>query len=125
MAGNERIFCTVQRQRLRSHKTQKASNRSLTYLERPNSEAFSSRITQPFRTGSIRAKIADSRLYLPLRHSFNVNQVDSDFMPFRSMLAPSHTAKAIGTDMPALNWTSFASPFSNVRFTTTRHVGPE
>lgn len=59
------------------------------------------------------------------RYSFNVNQVDSDFMPFRSMLAPSHTAKAIGTDIPALNWTSFASPLSNVRFTTTRHVGPE
>ncbi len=57
-------------------------------------------------------------------YSFNVNQVDNDFMPFRSMLAPSQTANAIGTDMPALNCTSFASPVSKVRLTTTRHVGP-
>jgi hypothetical protein len=58
------------------------------------------------------------------RYSFSVNQVESDFMPFRSTLAPSHTAKAIGTDIPDLNCTSFASPLSKVRFTTTRHVGP-
>lgn len=57
-------------------------------------------------------------------YSFNVNQVDNDFMPFRSMLAPSQTANAIGTDMPALNCTSLASPVSKVRLTTTRHVGP-
>src|SRR5262245_16118615 len=40
------------------------------------------------------------------------------------MLLPSHTAKAMGTDIPALNWVSLASPVSNVRFTTTRQVGP-
>ena len=57
-------------------------------------------------------------------YSFNVNQVDNDFMPFRSMLAPSQTANAIGTDMPALNCTSLASPVSKVRLTTTRQVGP-
>jgi hypothetical protein len=31
----------------------------------------------------------------------------------------------MGTDIPALNWVSLASPVSNARFTTTRHVGPE
>jgi hypothetical protein len=36
-------------------------------------------------------------------YSFKVNQVESAFMPLRSMLLPSHTAKAMGTDIPALN----------------------
>ena len=36
-------------------------------------------------------------------YSFRVNQVESAFIPFRSMLFPSHTAKAMGTDIPALN----------------------
>ena len=58
-------------------------------------------------------------------YSFSVNQVESDFIPFRSTLAPSHTANAIGMDSPDLNCVSLASPFSSVRFTTTRHVGPE
>ena len=49
----------------------------------------------------------------PLTDSFRVNQVESAFMPLRSMLFPSHTAKAIGTDIPALNWVSLASPVSN------------
>ncbi len=56
--------------------------------------------------------------------NFSVNQVESAFMPFRSMFEPSHTAKAMGTDIPALNWVSFASLVSSERFTTTRQVGP-
>jgi hypothetical protein len=36
-------------------------------------------------------------------YNFKVNQVESAFMPLRSMLLPSHTAKAMGTDIPALN----------------------
>src|SRR5687768_3324513 len=56
--------------------------------------------------------------------SLSVNQVESAFMPLRSMLLPSHTANAMGTDIPALSCTSFASPVSRVRFTTTRQVGP-
>src|SRR5580765_8439235 len=57
-------------------------------------------------------------------YNFKVNQVESAFMPLRSILLPSHTAKAMGTDIPALNWVSLASPVSNGRFTTTRQVGP-
>lgn len=56
--------------------------------------------------------------------NFNVNQVERAFMPFRSTLEPSHTANAIGTEAPALNWVSLASPVSSERFTTTRQVGP-
>ena len=36
-------------------------------------------------------------------YSFKVNQVESAFIPLRSMLFPSHTANAMGTDIPALN----------------------
>src|SRR5678815_716746 len=57
--------------------------------------------------------------------SLSVNQVERAFIPLRSMLLPSHTANAIGTDMPALNCVSLASPVSRVRFTTMRQVGPE
>src|SRR5262245_29147129 len=57
-------------------------------------------------------------------YSFKVNQVDNAFMPFRSILFPSQTANAIGTDIPALNWVSLASLVSSARFNTTRHVGP-
>ena len=92
----------------------KASNRSLIYRE-PD--------PRPFKSSDVAAVVVRANAAQD-RYSFNVNQVESDFMPFRSILAPSHTAKAIGTDIPALNWTSFASPFSKVRFTTTRHVGP-
>jgi hypothetical protein len=35
--------------------------------------------------------------------NFSVNQVESAFMPLRSMLLPSHTANAMGTDAPPLN----------------------
>ena len=56
--------------------------------------------------------------------NFSVNQVERDFIPFRSMLEPSHTANAMGTEAPALNWVSLASPVSSERFTTTRQVGP-
>src|SRR6478735_7282294 len=56
--------------------------------------------------------------------SLSVNQVESAFMPLRSILLPSHTANAMGTDIPALNCVSFASPVSIVRFTTMRQVGP-
>src|SRR5436309_1575409 len=41
--------------------------------------------------------------------NFSVNQVEIPFMPFRSTLAPSHTANATGTVAPALNWTSLGS----------------
>ena len=44
-------------------------------------------------------------------YSFKVNQVESAFMPLRSILLPSHTANAMGTDIPALNCVSFASLF--------------
>ncbi len=72
------------------------------------------------------AELGFSRSSIALTsYSFRVNQVESDFIPFRSMLFPSHTAKAMGTDMPALNCVSLASPVSNGRFTTTRQVGPE
>src|SRR5262249_58139885 len=56
--------------------------------------------------------------------SLSVNRVEGAFMPLRSMLFPSQTANATGTDIPALNCVSFASPVSNARFTTTRQVGP-
>jgi hypothetical protein len=61
----------------------------------------------------------------PTYGSFNVNQVEMPFMPLRSTLLPSHAANAMGTDIPALNCVSLASPVSSVRFTTTRQVGPE
>src|SRR5262249_9658119 len=57
--------------------------------------------------------------------SLSVNQVEIPFIPLRSTLLPSHAAKAIGTDIPALNCVSFASPVSRGRFMTTRQVGPE
>ncbi len=56
--------------------------------------------------------------------SLSVNQVESAFIPLRSMLFPSHTAKAMGTDIPALNCVSFASLVSRLRLMTTRQVGP-
>ena len=80
---------------------------------------------------------ASSPQHVPARHrgrnftsdrldhgNFSVNQVERDFIPFRSMLEPSHTANAMGTEAPALNWVSLASPVSSERFTTTRQVGP-
>lgn len=59
------------------------------------------------------------------RYSLSENQVERAFMPLRSMLLPSHTAKAMGTVMPLLNCVSLASPVSSDRLTTTRQVGPE
>src|SRR5581483_575970 len=56
--------------------------------------------------------------------SFRVNQVEMPFMPFRSTLLPSQTAKATGTDMPPLNCTSLGSFVASARFTTMRQVGP-
>src|SRR5881409_4006661 len=53
-----------------------------------------------------------------------VNQVEIAFIPSRSTFWPSHTANAIGTDMPSLNCTSLASWVCNARLYTTRHVGP-
>gem|GEM_PF-5398742 len=57
-------------------------------------------------------------------YSLSENQLEMPFIPLRSTLLPSHTAKPMGTVIPVLNCVSLASPVSNARLMTTRQVGP-